>query len=207
MNWKASFSNRYFRIEFIVTIFLLASVLLTLTSFLNYIELREGVVFNDPVLNLYEPVNATWFTFGLIYFSLITAIFFFIKNPGLLLKAFQSYIMLVIIRMTAMYLLPLNPPVKMIPLNDPFVELFGTGEILTKDLFFSGHTATLFLLFLLADLKSLKLFLLISTVMIGIFVLLQHVHYSIDVFAAPFFAYCSFKFTEIIRDNYLPSVS
>jgi len=86
----------------------------------------------------------------------------------------------------------LNPPEKMIPLNDPVVEFFGTGQLLTKDLFFSGHTATIFLLYLLADKKLLKTFFLVSAIVVGIGVLLQHVHYSIDVFVAPFFAYCSF---------------
>ena len=32
----------------------------------------------------------------------------------------------------------------------------------------------------------------ICTVLVGIFVLLQHVHYSIDVFVAPFFAFIAY---------------
>ena len=55
-----------------------------------------------------------------------------------------------------MYSLPFNPPPEMIPLNDPFVQFFGSGKLLTKDFFFSGHTATLFLLFLVIDKKPFK---------------------------------------------------
>jgi membrane-associated phospholipid phosphatase len=113
---------------------------------------------------------------------------------------------MIILRMIAMHLVSLNPPEKMIPLNDPLVEFFGTGQLLTKDLFFSGHTATLFLLFLLADLKSLKIFFLISTITLAISVLLQHVHYSIDVLAAPFFAYGSFKLIEKLRQKFSSSL-
>jgi membrane-associated phospholipid phosphatase len=197
--WKEAFKNRKFRIEFIITFILLILVLKTLTGFLNFIETRNGVVLNDPLLNLFEPIDLTWLTFGLIYISLFTALYFFIKKPGLLLTALQSYILLIIFRIIAMYLLPLNPPDKMISLNDPFVEFFGTGQLLTKDLFFSGHTATLFLLFLLAEKKLLKSFFLISTILVAISVLFQHVHYSIDVFAAPFFAYCSFIIVKNMR--------
>ncbi len=190
--WKEAFRNRKFRVEFVITFLLLIFILRTLASFLNFVEVRDGVTLNDPLLNLFEPVDLTWLTFGLIYISLFTALYFFIKKPALLITALQSYILLIAFRILAMYLLPLNPPNKMICLSDPFVEFFGTGQLLTKDLFFSGHTATLFLLFLLAEKKQLKVFFLASTIVVAISVLLQHVHYSIDVFAAPFFTYCSF---------------
>ena len=201
MNWNEAFRNRKFRIEFIVTVILLVFILTSLAHFLNFIETREGVVLNDPLLKLFEPVDLTWLTFGLIYISIIAALFSFFNNPVLLLKAVQSYIILVAFRIIAIYLLPLNPPEKMIPLNDPIVEFFGTGQLLTKDLFFSGHTATIFLLFLLADKKSFKAFFLIAAIVVGISVLLQHVHYSIDVFTAPFFAYCSFYIVKKIKNK------
>jgi len=109
------------------------------------------------------------------------------------MTALQAYGLMVLIRTIAMYLVPLEPPETLLLLNDPFVQLFGKGEILTKDLFFSGHTATLFLLFLLTKNKILKIIFLMSAVTVGIAVLLQHVHYSIDVFIAPFVAYSAFK--------------
>ena len=207
MEFRETFRNNKFKIEFFITITLLVLILVTLSNFLNFIERRNGVILNDPVLNLFDPVDLTWLTFGLIYVSLIAAIIFFSKKPQLLLLASQSYILMIILRMIAMHLVSLNPPEKMIPLNDPLVEFFGTGQLLTKDLFFSGHTATLFLLFLLADLKSLKIFFLISTITLAISVLLQHVHYSIDVLAAPFFAYGSFKLIEKLRQKFSSSLS
>jgi membrane-associated phospholipid phosphatase len=100
---------------------------------------------------------------------------------------------MVAVRIVAMYLLPLEPPTTMIILNDPLVESFGTGQTLTKDLFFSGHTATLFILFLVSERKNIKALFLISTVAVAISVILQHVHYTIDVFAALFFTYACYK--------------
>ncbi|MDO8550108.1 MAG: phosphatase PAP2-related protein [Ignavibacteria bacterium] len=207
MNWRDGFKSSKFKIEFTATLILLILILIALANFLNFVETRDGVVLNDPLLNLFEPVDLPWLTFGLIYISLVTFLTVFLKNPELLLTAFQSYIVMTVFRITVIYLLPLNPPAKMIPLGDPFVEFFGTGQLLTKDLFFSGHTATLFLLFLLADSKSLKIFFLISTILVTAAVLLQHVHYSIDVLAAPFFSYCSFILTKRLRKKFSVTVT
>ena len=200
--WKIFLIRKHNKKEFFFTIIILAGVLSAFTRFLNYVELRAGFIFTDPLLNLFSPVDLTWLIFGLIYIGLILAIFFFIKDPHLLLTALQSYLVLVLFRTAAMYLLPLNPPPDMIPLNDPFVQIFGSGEILTKDLFFSGHTATLFLLFMIAHNRILKVIFFSFAVIVGISVLLQHVHYSIDVFSAPFFSYTSVKFAAYIKKRY-----
>jgi membrane-associated phospholipid phosphatase len=114
-------------------------------------------------------------------------------KPFKLMLALQTYGLMVIFRTIAMYLTPLNPPNGIILLDDPFVQFFGQGEILTKDLFFSGHTATLFLLFLLTENKKLRMIFLASTFVVGACVLFQKVHYSIDVFAAFFFAFYAFR--------------
>lgn len=207
MSWSNYFSKRKFQVEIFATIILLVLVLVALAKFLIYIENRDGAVLNDPVLNLFEPIDLTWLTFILIYISLFSAIIFFLKKPILLLTAFQAYILLIILRISAMYLMPLNPPSKIIPLTDPFVEYFGTGRLLTKDLFFSGHTAILFLLFLITDFKPLRIFLIISTILVGISVVLQHVHYSIDVITAPFFTYFIYILTNKLRHKFSSFVS
>ena len=199
--WNEFFKVKKFRIEFFVTLLLLILFLVLLANFLNYVEARKGIVLNDPVLNLFEPVDLTWLTFSLIYVSLFIAIIFLIKNPSKLIIAFQAYIILTLVRIAVMYLVPLNPPAGMISLNDPLVEYFGTGQLLTKDLFFSGHTATIFLFYLVSEKKLLKIVFLISTIIVGISVLLQHVHYAIDVVAAPFFALGAYRLAFKIKRN------
>ena len=193
MNWKEFLKENRNRIELVITLLFLAVVLTSLVNFLNFAEARPGVILPDPVLNLFNPIDMTWLIFSLIYFSLIAAIVTLFNNPKQLMFAIQLYTLVVIVRIAAMYLLPLEPPAKLIILNDPFVELFGTGKALTKDLFFSGHTATLFILFLVSEKKIYKIIFLISTIAVAIAVLLQHVHYTIDVFAAVFFTYACYK--------------
>jgi hypothetical protein len=197
--WKVFLIRKHHKKELLYSIIVLALLLFSFTRFLNYVELRAGYTFHDPLLNLFSPVDLTWLIFGLIYIGLVTAIFFFIKDPQLLMTALQSYIILLIFRITAMYLLPLNPPAQMIPLNDPFVQMFGQGEVLTKDLFFSGHTSLLFLFFLVSKGRVLKGVFLSCAIIVGISVLLQHVHYSIDVFTAPFFSFTSVKLAEYLK--------
>lgn len=201
MNWKNFLKNRVYRKEFIVTIILLAIILYFFPKFLHYVETRAGFSFRDPFLTLFNPVDLTWITFGLIYLSLVTAIILFIKNPAILMMALQCYGLMVVFRIIAMYSTPLDAPATLIPLNDPFVQLFGTGQVLKKDLFFSGHTATLFLLFLVSGNRKLKLLFLLSTIVVGISVLLQHVHYTIDVVVAPFVSYTSYKMVEFLRSK------
>jgi hypothetical protein len=184
----------------------LTVVMISFSQFINFIEQREGVVLSDPILKAFNPINLTWLTFLLIYLSLIIFIVTTFNKPDKLLIAFQAYGLMVIFRTIAMYLTPFEAPETLLPLNDPFVQLFGTGEIPTKDLFFSGHTGTLFLLFLLAENKPLKTFFLLSTLIVGTAVLLQHVHYSIDVFIAPFVAYGAYKIIKNLHSKFSKDV-
>jgi len=201
--WKNIFSNKLLLWEFILSTALLAILLFILTHFLNYIEARSGATFSDPILNLFKPIDLTWLIFITIYGSLITALVYLIRKPLLLIKGIQLYSLMVFIRMVAMYLLPLEPPSDMITLIDPFVEYFGTGSTLTKDLFFSGHTATLFILFLVCENHVLKTIFLAATIIIAVSVILQHVHYTIDVFSALFFSFAIFKILGYVRNGFL----
>jgi len=63
--------------------------------------------------------------------------------------------------------------------------------------FYSGHTAFPFLLALIFwDNKHMRYLFLFLTVFFGASVLLAHVHYSIDVFAAPFIVYGMYVITK-----------
>ena len=199
MKWKVFLADR--KIEILITVILFITILIIFSNFLSFIEERHGVVLSDPILNIYDPIDLTWLIFGSIYLSLGIAIISFATKPDLLFFALQSYSLLLIFRMIVMYVTPLEAPDNILALNDPFVQFFGTGNILTKDLFFSGHTATLFLFFLIADKKYLKVVFLIFTFIVALAVLLQHVHYTVDVVAAPIFAYVSYRIIKLLIAN------
>ena len=199
--WLPLLKTSKFRIKFFLTIFFLLSALFVYRNFLDFAEARPGIVIPDPILKLYNPIDLTWLIFGIIYLCLIIGVFALAKKPEKLLLAFQTYTAVVVVRIIAMYLMPFEAPEKLIVLKDPFVEMFGSGKSLTKDLFFSGHTATLFMLFLVVESKRLKYVFLISAIVVGVTIVLQHVHYVIDVFAAPFFTYTCYALVSSLNLN------
>jgi len=193
VTWKSFLKDKKNLTEFIITAVIVTGVIIAFSHFLHFIEHRDGVILNDPILKIFNPIDLTWLTFALIYLSLIIFIITTFNKPDKLLIAFQAYGLMLIFRTIAMYLTPFEAPERILLLNDPFVQFFAKGDILTKDLFFSGHTGTLFLVFLLAENRTLKTIFLILTILVGSAVLLQHVHYTIDVFVAPFVAYGAYR--------------
>ena len=196
-NWKAAWSKNLFRYYFILIVVAFIVCIYIYGLFLDFIEARPGSILPDPILNLYNPLEVTWFTFGIIYISVILTLVRLSWQPSQLLITLQAYILIAMARMASMYLIPLDPPPLLIPLEDPFVQSVSSG-VLTRDLFFSGHTSTMFLLYLSCTSRKMKIFFLIGTLLVGILVLLQHVHYSIDVVAAPFYAFTCYKLSSFI---------
>jgi hypothetical protein len=191
--WADAWRDPRFRLRLALTVPALVAALATLARFLEFAEARPGVVLPDPVLALLAPRDLTWLTFSLIYLGLAFGVARLASDPRALAVALEAYVLMVVLRIAAMWVTPLEAPPGMIPLHDPLVRLFGPGKLLTKDLFFSGHTSTLFLLALAVPGRRSKALFLACTAAVGAAVLVQHVHYTVDVLAAPLFAYASFR--------------
>jgi hypothetical protein len=202
--WRAAWRTPGFRKRVLVTLPALAVALFGLSRFLLAVETRPGSVLSDPLLLLFAPRDVTWVTFGLIYAGIVGALVVLSRHPERCVLAFQAYVVMVLLRIIAMTLIPLDPPATMVVLKDPFVEAFGTGTTLTKDLFFSGHTSTLFLLFLVMPSKATRVVFLLCSVGVATCVLAQHAHYSIDVYVAPFFAYSACSIARAVNLRYFP---
>ena len=205
--WRNAWTSRRFRVVAIVTAVLTPCVLRGLTGFLNVVEARPGVVLPDPLLGLFEAQDVTWLTFGINYVGVCGGIAILLRHPRHLVLAIQTYVGMAVFRMAAMSLMPLDPPAGAIPLQDPVVQVLATGQLLTRDLFFSGHTATLFLIGLSMPKKGLQIAYFAATTVIGFCVLVQHSHYTIDVLAAPFFTYAAFRIVVLVQRRVLPRLS
>ena len=102
------------------------------------------------------------------------------KKALFLTKLNLSYALLLIVRMITLTLVPLKVPDSLIYLQDPFLNnLIYPGEI-EADLFFSGHTALIFIFFSI----SKRWIFAVLTIIMAVMLVLQRVHYSIDVIAA-----------------------
>lgn len=167
--------------------------------FLNYVEKRPGVVIEDPILNILPVHDVTWPIFILIYIVLFMSLYDFFTSPEKFCRFLHTYTAVFTLRGIAMYLLPLDPPKDLIVLKDPFVEFLSRSEPFTKDLFYSGHTSTLFMLFLLAHGRKKRTYFLFSTISVAILVLIHRAHYTIDVFIAPFCSFAAYMASERLQ--------
>lgn len=144
----------------------------------NYVE--DIVLSNTPVFD-FELL----FVHGAITMTLFVVVlcFIFRKTAPFLVKAVSLFI---IIRALFVSLTHLGPyPTKLI-LDSGLLNFITTGN----DLFFSGHTGLPFLIALIFwNHIYIRLVFLTTSVVFGVIVLLSHLHYSIDVFAAFFITY------------------
>jgi hypothetical protein len=194
--WKLAWGNTVFRKK-VYTGFLLTVVIFTcLPFFFQYIQQRPGIVLNDWVLNAIPSHNVSALIFICIWSTLLLTLIRAYKDPGFFLLMLYSYSIVCIFRYITMSLVPLETPKGLIPLIDPLSNLFYGKKFITKDLFFSGHTSTLFLMHLCFQHRRDKYFSLATTILVGALVLVQHVHYTIDVLAAPIFTFIAYKITK-----------
>lgn len=195
--WKNVRSDRQLLLRFGVAAIGLAVALLAYTQFLTRIEQRQGVAFLDPLHVLFAPVDLTWVTFSMVYGAVLGAGIVLLREPLALLWAMQAYTMHALLRMTMMWALPLDPPITMIPLIDPVVSAVTSGGApLTRDLFYSGHVGTLVVLSMVAPQRWARRTMATLTALVGIAVILQHVHYTVDVLVAPFVATIAARITR-----------
>lgn len=185
--WRTHWQDLEFRQRFQLGLVIWIPVLIAFPFFFQYIEQRSGWAPNDWLLNQLPSLDTSipcflviWGMFGLFFYRAL-------YQPRLLLLFLWGFIVLSLMRFCSIYLLPLEAPANLIPLRDPISNLFygGKDAFITKDLFFSGHTSTQFLIFLCLQKRSDKIMALIATFLVGLMVLIQHVHYSMDVLAAP----------------------
>jgi len=189
--WKDVLSDRRELFVSAITLIVLVFTLTSYASFLTGIERRPGFAFTDPLHQLVGPVDLTWPIFLILYGALIAAVGLLVGQPLILFRVLRAYTILVAIRMLCMWMLPLDPPTTMIALSDPIVELFTTdsASTLTRDLFFSGHTATFFLIGAVVPNKIFRRVYYGLGTLIAFMVIVQHVHYTVDVLVAPMAAF------------------
>ena len=130
-------------------------------------------------------VAATLFVF---FFTILLLI----ADPKKIPFVFKTVALFILIRSIFIMLTHIGPFTPHL-FNEPnqFQSLLGLGY--AGDLFFSGHTGMPFLLALIFwHTKTIRWIFLVSSIILGISVLLGHLHYSIDVAAAYFITYTIF---------------
>jgi hypothetical protein len=191
ISWLEAWQLRSFRNKTILALAFVVIILLALPSFFAFIEKREGMVLQDFVLERLPAIDVSIPTFIIIWSVVLLVFYRIYQNPNIFLVIAYGFILMCIARVLTISILPLNPPPGLITLKDPIANIVygGNGIFITKDLFYSGHTGNMFLFFLCLEAKWDKIIALAASFMVGILVLIQHIHYSVDVIAAFIFTY------------------
>jgi len=170
------------------------------SNFLAYHEVKvdaSGIFFEDVVMDLFPIADVSVFIFGITYGSIVLYAILQYNKPLFATKLMVTYGILLLTRVATLTLLPLKEPDTLVYLSDPFLNnLIYPGDI-DADLFFSGHAGLLFSLFFL----SRKWVFAILGVILSILLMVQRVHYSIDVVAAVPFAYIIVRSAEFITSR------
>ena len=181
--WK---TREFRRAVFSGVIFLAISLIVN--HFANlYANMRAGKYVSDiildnlPVMDVDDILN-----YGVEFFFLFV-MYFLVIEPRRVSFVFKSLALFLLIRSAFIILTHLGPSPIITPINpnDLLSDLI-TGN----DFFFSGHTGAPFLIALIFwEDKFIRYVSIAMSIIFGAAVLLGHLHYSIDVFAAFFITY------------------
>lgn len=177
---------------------IISAIIFSLQFFFAYIQKRQGVVLNDWLLARIPPHNVSWLIFTLIWGMALLILIRAINNPSIYITYCWTLIFVYSVRFVTLSLVALDPPTGMVPLVDPLSSVFYGNVSITKDLFFSGHTTTMFLIFLCLEKRMDKIIALIAAFAVACLLLVQHIHYTIDVLAAPIVVYPCYRLTRYL---------
>ena len=188
-SWKMALAKTRFKWKLVTGLVLITIILSALPFFFQHIQSRPGRLIEDPFLHLLGPADVSIPIFAILWSMALFFVLRSIQHPSVFIVSLFGFVFLFLSRMITISLFPLEPTWGLIPLVDPISNSFYGESFITKDLFYSGHTAAVCLFFFSFHRKMDKLIALVCTIAVGILVIVQHVHYTIDVIAAPIFTF------------------
>jgi hypothetical protein len=188
-NWKATWASASQRSLMISGSAIVAMILSAMPFFFQHIEKRPGIQLHDFVLSRIPAQDVSIYIFLIIWGMAALTLFRAVQTPFIYVRYVWLYIIICLTRMLTITLVPLAAPAGLVELVDPLTNVFYGHAVVTKDLFYSGHTASLLTMYYCLPKKTDRMLALIATFAVGCLLLVQHVHYTIDVLAAPVFVY------------------
>lgn len=184
--WANPWQDKQFQWRLILALGVFAIFPWKAADYFQWIQSRDGKVWPDWILAQIPSANVSYLIFGIIYSSVIYLFIRLLADPKRFLLFAWAFNIETLLRFASIYFVALNPPKGLVGLHDPIAELFIYGDRLpiTKDLFFSGHTATMVFVCYFLTGNERKISLLLTGVLVAL-LLIQHVHYTWDILAAP----------------------
>jgi len=198
-NWKITWQSRYKRYQVIIGTAIMFAIISTLPFFFGYIQKRKGAVLNDWLLAHIPAHNVSVFIFAIIWGMVLLIVIRAIKTPSIYITYCWTLVFVCLVRFVTISVVALDPPIGLIPLIDPLNNAFyGHNAAITKDLFFSGHTTTMVLIYLCLQKRRDKIIALVAAFAVACLLLVQHIHYTIDILAAPVVVYPCYRLTRYL---------
>lgn len=199
--WRNALQVKIFRTKLIIAAILLLFCAWLAPIVFQYAEQRTGVIISDIILDYLTPTDLSLAIFIIMDTLLIISIAVLLTKPDHFLIVLQAYVLLTLVRFLTILIVPLDAPESLVLLHDPITDrFFYGGTPITKDLFFSGHTSILVLMGFGVPFPRLKTLLFVGATVLGIMLLIQHAHYTIDVLAAPVFAWLAIRASKKIHN-------
>ncbi len=198
MKFKDLFTKEKFRS--LCVALLLIALALTFQYYASAYSTRNssrfvGDIFLDnlPVINM----NAIIIQGALL--SILVSAILLVSEPKYILFSLKAVAVFIAIRAFFVAATHLGIyPDQIVPGTD-FLDRIYVALDLQAGYFFSAHTGLPFLMALIFwDKRFWRFSFFIASGIFGVAVLLAHVHYSIDVFAAPFMTYSIFKLAQYL---------
>jgi hypothetical protein len=203
VEWGEAWEQSSFRLSFIAALLSFSVFPWKAATYFQWVQQREGIILDDFILELIPSKNVSYPIFSIIYCTVIYLIIRLLNRPKSFLWFAWAFNLETVFRFLTIYWVTLNPPLGIVDLHDPLAALFIYGENMpiTKDLFFSGHTATMVFACYFLPLKREKILAIILSILLAVLLLLQHVHYTIDIIMAPFFTLLAIGIVKKLLKN------
>jgi hypothetical protein len=196
-DWK----NQIYKYRKVLIFSLILALLSAVANSLvgSYADSVAKVPINDIILDYLPVLDLTYiFVAGflvLTYSMFLYPLFFNVPKLHVTIAYFSIAGM---VRSAFICLTHLKLPADAIPVSFPKLYYFFQHN---NDLFFSGHTAMPFLAFLIFKGSKIRYFFLAGSIIMASTSLFMHRHYSIDIFAAYFITYGTFKICEWVSEK------
>ena len=161
----------------------------------NYVDYTVSTSVGDILLDNLPTINVGLFVVqGVLIFTLIV-IFLFLVFPKYIVFAVKTLALFIIVRSFFIILTHLGVNPNQLTLSPESIgfNIYNFFYSTKTDFFFSGHTGVPFLFALIFWQKKFwRYFFFTVSFVFGASMLFAHMHYSIDVFAAPLITYSIF---------------
>lgn len=196
---KLYWSNQQFLITSgIGVLFFIAAMILHYAAG-TYATQLKGVAVPDLILSRLPvmDVNIIFIEGNILFWGIVTFLLF--NQPKRIPFVIKALALFMITRAFFVILTHLGPdPNQIVLRHNSLLDKFTFGG----DYFFSGHTGAPFLMALVFwNHKYLRIIFLIASIIFAVTVLLGHLHYSIDVFAAYFITFGIYHIARYLFDD------